>query len=304
MYYVGIEGGLHKSVAYLSQDISKVMHSIEVGPMNYHVYGVEATQREIEKALQVLMLEADIELEAVGGICFGGGGVHAGADRVMFKEIFRRLGFTGHLYVCNDAVVRLASSGALKNRAILLAGTGSILYGYDVDGQCHTVGGWGIAIGDPGSGYEIAKKGIVAAINAAEMRGPETVLKAWFYNRVNARSIEELVNYFTNYTLGRTMISALTPLVFRAAREGDAVAKHIVDEAEGELLKSIQALARKMNSTSFELVLNGSIFVNNDAFVSALQESVRRWNPDVKVSFQMLNGALGALKLARPKDVK
>ena len=55
--------------------------------------------------------------------------------------------------------------GAFPNEAgcILIAGTGSIIYGKDENGNIYRVGGFGRLLGDEGSGFSIGRKGLQAA---------------------------------------------------------------------------------------------------------------------------------------------
>ena len=47
---------------------------------------------------------------------------------------------------------------------IVIAGTGSIAYGRNREGQTARAGGWGFAISDEGSGHWIGRTAVAAAI--------------------------------------------------------------------------------------------------------------------------------------------
>ena len=49
---------------------------------------------------------------------------------------------------------------------IVIAGTGSIAYGRNREGQTARAGGWGFAISDEGSGHWIGRTAVAAAIGA------------------------------------------------------------------------------------------------------------------------------------------
>ncbi len=68
---------------------------------------------------------------------------------------------------------------------IVIAGTGSIAYGRNAEGQTARAGGWGFAISDEGSGHWIGRTAVAAAIGAWDedpgQNVPliEVLLKSW-----------------------------------------------------------------------------------------------------------------------------
>ncbi len=59
-------------------------------------------------------------------------------------------------------VLLLKDAFSGKAGSILIAGTGSIMFGKDEAGEIHRVGGFGRFIGDEGSGYRIGRIGLNA----------------------------------------------------------------------------------------------------------------------------------------------
>jgi N-acetylglucosamine kinase-like BadF-type ATPase len=73
-------------------------------------------------------------------------------------------------------------------------------------------------------------------------------------------------------------IGELSPVVFRAASDGDAVAREIVDRLADELATMATALARRLGLTrrSVEVVLAGGVFQTDDEpFIERLRTRIR-----------------------------
>src|SRR5579875_3586243 len=75
----------------------------------------------------------------------------------------------------NDAELVL---GVLDKRVgvALIAGTGAIALGRNMQGATARASGWGYLLDEVGSGYELGRQALVAVVRAADGRGPQTML--------------------------------------------------------------------------------------------------------------------------------
>jgi N-acetylglucosamine kinase-like BadF-type ATPase len=92
----------------------------------------------------------------------------------------------------------------------------------------------------------------------------------------------------------------LPPIVFRAAGEGDAVARSIVDRQADEVVAMAGAAIRKLRMTALDVdvVLGGGIFRNEDpAFHERIEEGLRKVAPDVCIRRLTAPPILGAALL-------
>ncbi|MCL4278865.1 MAG: hypothetical protein KJZ60_04155, partial [Ignavibacteriaceae bacterium] len=96
--------------------------------------------------------------------------------------------------VISDA--HIALEGAFPDSAgcILIAGTGSILFGKDEKGVIHRVGGFGRLIGDEGSGYSIGRKALNAVSKSSDGRGEETLISELLNSKMNSGSANAIIN--------------------------------------------------------------------------------------------------------------
>ena len=77
--------------------------------------------------------------------------------------------------VVHDAEIALEAAFGGSSGAIMIAGTGSVVYGRRADGSTIRVGGWGYLLGDEGSGYRLGKLALGAICRAYE-GGEDTTL--------------------------------------------------------------------------------------------------------------------------------
>jgi N-acetylglucosamine kinase-like BadF-type ATPase len=100
--------------------------------------------------------------------------------------------------------------------------------------------------------------------------------------------------------LGRirqSRVSELSPLVFRAAGDGDAVARAIVDRLGDELAGMASALIRRlrMGRLDPEIVLAGGVFRTKDAaFYERLEQGIHATAPAARLVRLVAPPVLGA----------
>ena len=144
--------------------------------------------------------------------------------------------------ICNDCIIALAGGVGEPVGIVAIAGTGSIAYGQNRHGERKRAGGWGYILGDEGGGYDIALRGLRAAVRSSDGRLGATVLTDLIVRHLGVRSAEDLVGVVYRRGWGAREIAALAPLVGEAADAGDAVAVGIIDSAVAELVEAVRAV--------------------------------------------------------------
>ncbi|GAB6107052.1 N-acetylglucosamine kinase [Fusibacter bizertensis] len=272
MYYIGIDGGGTNTIGLIG-DHTGVMAQKVVGPSNYHNIGISEMKATIEKLLMQLLDCVDIGIEAVEAICFGGAGIDTSIDVVRVSRIFNEIGYRGKLSVINDALVAMAAENGSLSGGILISGTGSVAYGFDAQHQLQRVGGWGHIVDDVGSAYAIAVAGLKAVLECYDGRGEATTLFNALKGTMQIEHEEEIIDYLYNRQNGKDQIAKLAKVISDEASK-DAVAARIICNAAEELLLSIKALDEKCGCDSLDIVLSGSVLINNDQIYALLKRGV------------------------------
>lgn len=165
-------------------------------------------------------------------------------------------GITGAVVgVGGDAQVALASApGAPPDGLVLIAGTGAIATRLTGRRLVAAVDGHGWLLGDEGSGFWLGNRGVRAALEALDGRGPWTALVQRVAEHflggtaVDASSTalerHDVAEAIVSSALGQApaRLAALSPVVAAAADDGDAVALALLDTAADLLAASVRAL--------------------------------------------------------------
>lgn len=296
-YYIGIDGGGTKTHCVLCNEKKEKIYECFGGPANFLMLGTEQVSETIYSLVKESIQKNHIRYQEIEAIMVGATGAGRKADADRLEADFRKYCLSKdfkpkNIFVESDA--RIALEGAFSGRpgCILIAGTGSILYGKDAKGRLYRVGGFGRFIGDEGSGYMIGKKGLNAVAKAFDGRGDTTLMLNLLQSKFNINSPEELISeiYKNNFD-----IAAFAPAVLQAAGQGDAIAKKIIEEETEEILLHLAAIKKKLLLNVIEVSLVGSLITNNNYYNNLFLEQVKLRMPEIRITSPENNPAVGAV---------
>ncbi|MEW6567795.1 MAG: BadF/BadG/BcrA/BcrD ATPase family protein [Chloroflexota bacterium] len=296
---LGLDGGATRTVCLIVDEAGVEMGRGTAGPSNHQAVGVEAARQALEQALAAARRAAgDPPLAAA---CFGMAGLDREEDRRILDEMAASLLPGVPVEVVHDADIALvAGTEGKRAGVVVIAGTGSIAVGYDAAGRMARAGGWGHLLGDEGSGYDLARRGLNAATRALDGRGPATVLAERLPVAVDTASMETLADRVYLEAWTPAQVAALAPVVLAAAQEGDEVAGRIVDGGAEELALAAQTVIRAlgMEERAFEVVLSGGIFQGSPRMVERIRRQLAVWTPQAAVILPRQEPVWGAAWLA------
>ena len=288
------------------------------GASNYQSIGIEATLQSIQSAIHIAVDNAQNLTKPVNinAICLGLAGVGRTEDIAVVKLLFNQLQSSKNLpinwilaesniVICHDALIALVGGIGHPVGIVVAAGTGSIVFGRNHQGETKRVGGWGYILGDEGSAYKIAIAGMQAALKSYDGREISTSLIESFKQHLSLASIEDLIEVIYRQSLGVKEIAALAPIVDLAAAEGDEVANKIIDDAVKELVKATSTVIDAIFSSDsvFEVVTTGSVWQGKSKMQERFAISLIKKFPRIKVIFPKNEPAYGASLLALQKLV-
>jgi N-acetylglucosamine kinase-like BadF-type ATPase len=259
MHVLGIDAGGTKTVCLLADERGRIVSEGRGPGANLHVAG----ELGVEKALHEVM-EAAIGDRGVmpAAICLGIAGVDRDDEARTVRAIMRRIGQRSRVLVVNDALIALVAGAKDAPGIVIIAGTGSIVYGRNRLSEAARAGGWGHMIGDEGSGYWIGREALAAVMRAADGRGPATGLTADVLKHFSVADVSRLPRIVYDREVPRMSVAALGPLVQRATDEGDAVATRILERAADELVLGARSVTTRleMRGDPFTFYLAGGVF--------------------------------------------
>ncbi|MEM3647426.1 MAG: BadF/BadG/BcrA/BcrD ATPase family protein [Thermofilum sp.] len=301
-YAIGIDGGGTKTQAALLRLNGEVVSHDETGPSNYHNVGVEKARRALEEACVKVIRKAGVEAKDVEVVAASLAGLDCSLD---FKAMQNAVeGFPiGSIKLVHDSMAALYATNAGRESAIIIAGTGSATAGINSRGEYARAGGWGYILGDEGSGFYLAKRGIVAALLEYEERGLKTMITSLLLKKFNAKTPDEIIWHVYTGGMSITEFARLAPLVTEAAVNGDGVAVSILRDAGRELANTVSGVIKrlKMEDDEFPIGLIGGVFKAGKLVTKPLEEAVRKVAPKSYLTSPRFPPVIGSSLIALEK---
>ena len=297
--YLGIEGGASRTTGVLADAEGKVLARATAGPANVHAVGEEAARQAVADVAAALLADAAVAWADVAAAALCLSGLRLASDAERWRRLVADVGMGCPVHLTHDAAAGLAAGSRDGTGILVISGTGSLAHGRRGDGREHTVGGRGPLLGDEGSGFDIAHQGLRAAARSLDDRGPRTALARLIPAGVGVGSFDALLTHLGPFAKER--VAAVAPIVFAAARSGDAVAAGVVASAVESLARSAAAVARRLWPAGDvpRVVLAGGVLRGQEGFREALAERVRAVAPDAGCGLPEVDGAVGAARVAR-----
>jgi N-acetylglucosamine kinase-like BadF-type ATPase len=232
--YLGIDGGQSSTTALIGEGEGRVVGMGRGGPCN-HVKTSEGRERftgAIRDCLELACKSAGLDPAGVRFEAFCGGFSGGPEDKQrLLGEMIR----ADRVRVENDAYIALAGANLGGPAIITIAGTGSIALGRSAAGRVARAGGWGYIFGDEGSGFDITRQALRAALRYEEGWGPETQLREGLLSATGAANVNELMHSFYTPEYPRACVAGFARLVDEIASAGDLVARNLLLNAAQEL---------------------------------------------------------------------
>lgn len=259
MHVLGIDAGGTKTVCLLADERGNILSEGRGGGANLHTSGELEVEQVLHEVMETAIGDRDITPAAV---CLGIAGVDRDDEARTVRAIMRRIGYKSRIVVVNDALVALVAGAGNAPGIVIIAGTGSIVYGRNARFEAARAGGWGHIIGDEGSGYWIGREALAAIVRAVDGRGPDTRLTEDVLAHFNIDDASRLPRIVYDRELPRMSVAALGPIVQQASDLGDAVASGILERAADELVLAARSVATRleMRGDEFAFVLAGGVF--------------------------------------------
>lgn len=296
---LGLDGGGSRTVCIVADAEGRELGRGLSGSSNHQSVGVEAARKAIAEAMAGARQAADDP--PLAAACLGMAGLDRAEDVEILHALLEPLLPGTRLRLVHDAEIALVGgTGGRKQGVVVIAGTGSIAVGFDGAGKTARAGGWGHVLGDEGSGYQIAQRGLNAATRARDGRGPATSLLERLPSSAGTGSLEKLASRIYLEGWSAAQVAALAPIVLGAAADGDAVARGIVASSGHELSRAAVSVIRalRVDETRVEVVLSGGVFAGSAELVEAVQKEIRAFAPQADVHLPRREPVVGAIWLA------
>jgi glucosamine kinase len=226
----------------------------------------------------------------------------AGAGREMEQqELAQALiahGVARQVRVVADAEIALAAAFDKQPGIFVSAGTGSIAYARAPNGATYRCGGYGWQLGDEGGGYWVGRRALEAAGKAQDGRGEGSTLLARLLVALGLHDFADLVRWTS--LAAPAQVAALAPHLLNAARDGEVVARQVVQQGAHELVALVAVLAKHFPSGSaIAVATGGGLLSHQSPLYAGFRDALTRALPAAQLRDDAIDPPLGALRLAR-----
>lgn len=301
--FLGVDGGGTKTVAALADEDGKLVAAARTGGSNYQDIGVSAAGRELKVAVQTALAAAGAQMQDVAAGAFG----MAGADRAAEMNIVQAM-VDEHVpmtprFVENDALLVLRAGTKDAVGVGLVAGTGTNCIGRDRYGRRHQIGGMGTISGDVGYAEDLALRALGGAWMAFDGRAGPSALEPALCQTLGVDSVEALPALMVRGELPEPVIRSTVQCLFQCAREGDGLARRIVEDTGSRMGAAAAAAMRALvlRGANAVLVLGGAMFQapGHDLLVASCSKRVRDTVSEAHILVLDTHPVVGAVLFAK-----
>ena len=336
-YVLGVDGGGSKIACLAADENGRLLGFGRGGPCNTNYVPRREAQAALQSAVGGALSEAGLHEGQVALLCISAPiepvtlaeAAHAcGIERVVRAAEGETPRWAARFWIKERVGVTVD------------AGTGSLARGWAADGREASAGGWGATLGDEGSGYWTAMRAMSAVLQARDGRLGETLLGRAVLEHFGLsdeldlifRATQGLVRegadaglgvapdsgaeviaggtradgglHFRQGVPGRAMtrdeVASLCPVVAQVARQGDAVAAGILQDAGVELGRLGSAVIRRlgMEEDTFAVVPFGGVFQIGEPVIRSFRETLLAAAPRAVVVQPRFEPVVGAVLLA------
>lgn len=290
-YILSVDGGGSKTTYCLYNIERKEKFYFKGKSTNYKNIGARKTKENIQKGIEKIFKENNLNKEEIKFYVFGLAGCDTDNDYRMFREILNSLKiFKDKSIIMNDAKLAYKSIYSNEEGCILASGTGSIGFVFLKNKQIR-LGGWGSEFSDLGSGYWIGKKFLEKYLLYLEGLEEDEIFKK--FNK-DLSEPEMIINEYKNVT----KIASVAKFVIENYNKS-LICKNIVNEAINELSKIVLKMIKIINKEKINLVISGSIASNKIIYKNILKK-VKKVEKNREILFNINNSDLteGGIKIA------
>src|SRR6185312_5860247 len=225
-FFLGIDGGGTKTRCIIGEEESELGVGTSSSSKVQRV-GEACARTALAGAVNEACVQAGISPRQIARSCAG----ITGAARPEIAGVMRDLMTSivgGQVEIVGDIEVAFEDAFGSGAGVMLIAGTGSIAYGRNENGDTARAGGWGYPFSDEGSGQWIGAEAVREALRALD-RGQSSELLSGLMEKLGATNFEDfIVRLNANPSVD---FASLFPTVLAASDRDDSSAFEILRRA-------------------------------------------------------------------------
>jgi N-acetylglucosamine kinase len=183
----------------------------------------------------------------------------------------------------------------------LICGTGSVGWGRNARGATSMTSCWG-PIGDEGSAYDMARRGVNAAFWAWDGRGRPTIIVTRLLKMFGKKDMRDICTpLYTSPNL-RKDFASLAKLVTESAAAGDKVACQIMKDCADQIAWFLATCANnlKMGKDAYRVAAPANAFMtsNKEMYFKMIRKALKAHHPKAQLVMPRFEPVVGAALIA------
>ncbi|TMB54614.1 MAG: ATPase [Chloroflexi bacterium] len=298
---LAVDGGNSKADLALVARDGSLLAAVRGPTISHQQVGIEEGMARLRQLVARAATRAGLQLTIGQPLAEVGLYCVAGADFPrevrLLDSALTRTGLASTTTVLNDTLAALRAGTDERYGVVLICGAGVNAAAIGIDGRVARLAALGDISGDAGGGRDLGMAALGAAVRARDGRGPRTLFERLVPQFFGLTRPEAVTRALYDGRIDEERLRELAPVVFAAAREGDGVARSILDTMADELATMAIAMIRRvrMLRREFDVVLAGGVFANQDPpFYARLAEAIQRTAPGARMRPLQVRPLLGA----------
>jgi N-acetylglucosamine kinase-like BadF-type ATPase len=294
-FFLGIDGGGTKTRCILGDEESQFGAGTSSSSKVQRV-GEACARDALAAAIHEACVQAEVSPRQIIRTCAG----ITGSGRPEIAGLMRDLVASivgGQVQVVADVEIAFEDAFGTEPGVIVIAGTGSISFGRNANGETARAGGWGYPISDEGSGQWIGAEAVRAALRARDIGQPSGLLPD-LVEKIGAKDFEDfIVRLNANPAVD---FATLFPVVLAASENRDAVAGEILTRAGRDLAAMTGVVIERLfEKQSVPVATHGGVIVSSGVVKKSFAEEIKVRYPRAMLLDREVDPARGALERAR-----
>ena len=266
--FVGIDGGGSKLRIAITDADLRSLASIESAPANPSVIGHDNARRLIRHEIAGALRQARLQPQDIAAAAIGIAGASNLHSEDWLLETVKPTLPDALIVPSSDLEIALVGSLGQRQGILLLAGTGSAIYGVAPGGQRLQIGGWGYLLGDEGSGYWIGSqllRHIIARHDQGASSKDDALTRACM-DVLGLTEPRELIAWlYRSKEPPVTLVASLAELVLNAAADCSSWATICVESAAEQLTQQVNLMRSRLNYENAPIAFAGGLLDNDNA---------------------------------------
>jgi N-acetylglucosamine kinase-like BadF-type ATPase len=278
---VAADGGNSKTDLILATDRGEVLAHVQGSGTRPHLVGMPATMQQLADLARQAASQAGLGPDpAIAAGTFYLANVDVPDEEAAALAELRRLRVAADVQVRNDVFAVLRAGSTRGWGVAVVSGAGINAAGVHPDGREERFLAIGHVSGDWGGGLSVGMAGLGAAVRCEDGRGPATALHEMVTAHFGESSAQAVA--LRVHRESEVAVLPLAPVVFRAATDGDEVARHIVEQLADEVVTMALTLLRRLDllTSDADVVLGGGTLQSgNQILLDRIRSQLSRGAP-------------------------